>query len=166
MARTIDSSALQAWWGGRSRREQMLVALMGLSLAGFLLWFGLVSPLASAAEAAEARRAQAVQDKLAVDRTLAAIARLGPAAARPISSRPLGALVSETAAAAGVELARVEADPAGGVRVAVAGASPTVLFPWLATLQREHGVAPRHLTVLKAEGGGLALDATLDRGAR
>lgn len=154
---------MRAWWDERSPRERVLIAVMAGGLLLFALWLAVAAPLLAAGRAAEARHARAVATRTGVDRALAELARLRPPPQPASASRALQAVVSETAVAGGVEIARIEPDPAGGLRVAVASAAPAALFPWLALLQREHGVALEHLSVMKNETGGLALDATLKR---
>jgi general secretion pathway protein M len=157
---------MRTWWDSRSRREQVLLAVMGAAAAAFLLWFAVLRPLAAAGRAAEARYAAAVETDVVVNRTLADMARLKapppPASAR----RPLDAVVSEAAAAAGVNVGRIEPDPSGGLRVSSPSTAVSAVFPWLATLQREHGIVATHLTALKNDTGGLAVDATLARPVR
>jgi general secretion pathway protein M len=157
---------MRTWWETRSRREQALLAVMAAGVAAFLLWFAVLTPLAAANRAAEARYATAVETDLAVSRTLGEVARLKAPPAPASARRPLDAVVSETAAAAGVNVGRIEADPSGGLRVSSPSAPASALFPWLALLQREHGIVATHLTVLKNDTGGLAVDATLARPAR
>ncbi len=154
---------MRAWWDGRSQREKALLGVLGVGLAAFLLWFAALDPLFGWRRAAEARYAAAAADEAAVGRILAHVALLKAPAAPASAGRPLDAVVSETAAAAGVNLSRIEADPAGGLRVASPSASASVLFPWLAILQQQHGVVATHLTVLRNDTGALALDATLAR---
>ena len=154
---------MMAWWDGRTRREQVLLGVMGVCLALVLLLFGVVRPLQAAARAASERHAEAVQDQAEVARNVAAIARLKVPARAPPRRLPLEAAVSTTAAAAGIALGRVEGDPSGGLRVSAPSVAPTVLFPWLRLLQGEHGVAATHLAIVKNDTGGLTLDATLER---
>lgn len=152
-----------AWWTSRSRREQILLGVMTFCLALWLIVFGIARPLQAAARAASERHASAVATLTEVSRNVAAINRLkAPPGAAPRRA-PLDAAVSSTAQAAGISLGRVEADPGGGLRVAVPSAAPTVLFPWLGLLQTEHGVVATHLTVVKNDTGALTLDATLAR---
>lgn len=147
------------WWTTRSRREQILLgALAGLLLI-FILWFGVASPLRGAARDAEEHLARALADEAVVDAAVAEIARLGEAAPAPTRSAPVEQLVADTAAAARLEVVRIEAGEDGGVQAVVMGPSASVM-PWIALLQAEHAIAARHLTVLKGEVGQLDVDAT------
>jgi general secretion pathway protein M len=154
---------MRAWWNGRTRREQILLGVMLLCMGLVLILFGVVRPLQGAARAASERYAAALTTEAEVARNVAAIARIKAPARPGLRRAPLEAAVNTTAAAAGVVLGRVEADPAGGLRVAAPSVAPTVLFPWLSLLQRERGVVASHLTIVKNDTGGLTLDATLVR---
>lgn len=150
-----------AWWTSRSRREQILLAVLGTLALVTVVWLGAFRPLAAAARAADTRLARAAEVEAAVDRGLAELAVIRRHPRPRTASRPVAEVVVESAAAADLTLARSEPDPGGGLRISLEAVAPGALFPWLATLQREHGVAPSHLTVLKSEGGALTVDATL-----
>lgn len=154
---------MMTWWNGRTRREQILVGIMAVCLASVFILFGLVRPLQGAAKAASERHAEALRAQSEVARNVAGIAQLKSPAKTTPRRLPIDAAVNTTAAAAGITLGRVETDPAGGLRVAAPSVAPTVLFPWLSLLQREHGIAASHLAIVKNETGGLTLDATLVR---
>jgi len=148
------------WWSGRSRREQVLLGVMGALAAGLLLWFGVAAPLRGAAQDASAHLARALSDEAVVDAALAEVARLGERAATPVRSGSVEALVAETAAAAGLEVIRIEPAPEGGGVQAVVSGPSTVVLPWIAALQADHAIAARHLTLLKGDVGELDVDAT------
>lgn len=159
---------MRAWWDSRSRREQVMLALLSVLLAVTVYWFGVIGPLASAERGARERLAQAVAAEAAIDPGLAELAELAAlrrSARPPGATRPIATVAAETAAAAGLSLDRSEPDPGGGLRIGLKAVAPAQVFSWLAALQRGHGVAPSHLTVLKAEGGGLDVDATLVQAA-
>jgi general secretion pathway protein M len=148
------------WWSGRSRREQVLLGVMGALVAGFLFWFGVAAPLRGAAQDASAHLTRALADEAVVDSAVAEIARLGETAPTRSRTASVDSLVAETAAAAGLEVIRIEPAPDGqGVQAVVSGSSTTVL-PWIALLQAEHAIAARHLTLLKGDVGMLDVDAT------
>ncbi|MCR5874062.1 type II secretion system protein M [Phenylobacterium sp. J426] len=151
---------MEAWWTGRTARERMLVAVMGAAIAAFALWFGAYRPVALAKAAAERRFDAALEEQAAVRSAAARIRRLQAQAAAPPGAAPAAEAVNASAAAAGLTLQRIEPDETGGVQVAIGGVSSVKLFGWLAALQRDYGVTPRHLTVIKDEAGGLSADAT------
>src|SRR5690606_21456399 len=64
--RDAGTTPMRSWWDARSRREQVLLGVMAVGVAGFLLWFALLAPLAGARRAADARYAAAVEADVAV----------------------------------------------------------------------------------------------------
>ncbi|WP_309091693.1 type II secretion system protein GspM [Phenylobacterium sp.] len=149
-----------AWWEARTRREQALLAVMAATLSAFLLWFGVHRPVAQAREAAAQRYERALRAQGEVEAAAARIRQLQKGGASSARRAPAAEAVNASAAATGLTLSRVSPDPGGGVQVAVGGVSPAQLFPWLASLQQDYGVTARHLTVVKDDQGGLAMDAT------
>lgn len=147
------------WWTTRSRREQILLGVMGSLLAGFLLWFGVAAPLRGAAQDASNHLVRAQADEAVVDAAVAEIARLGEAAPPRTRSGSVERRVAETAAAADLEVIRIEPAEGGGVQAVVSGPS-TVVLPWIALLQAKHAIAARHLTLLKGDVGQLDVDVT------
>ncbi|MFT4933700.1 MAG: general secretion pathway protein M [Pseudoalteromonas distincta] len=148
------------WWTGRSRREQILLGVMGALAAGLLLWFGVAAPLRGAAQDASTHLARALADEAVVDAAVTEVARLGEGSPARARSASVESLVAETAATAGLEVIRIEpAAEGGGVQAVVSGPS-TVVLPWIAGLQADHAIAARHLTLLKGDVGELDVDAT------
>ena len=154
---------MRDWWNGRSRREQVLLGVMGALVAGFLLWFGVAAPLQAAAASARDHLAQARADEALVDAVAERVAAQGQAPSASSAAGPVDRVVADTAAVAGLQVVRVEAAE-GGVQAVVSGPSTSIL-PWLAFLAREQGVAARHLTLVKGEGGVPDLVATFVRAA-
>lgn len=154
------------WWETRTRREQALLAVMAVLLVAFLLWFGVYRPVSQARAAAAQRYDRALKTQAVVATATARIRQLQRGGPQSVGRAPAAEAVNASAAAAGVTLARVEPDPAGGVQVAVGGIAPAQLFPWLAALQQDYGVSARHLTIVKDEQGALAVDATFADEAR
>jgi general secretion pathway protein M len=147
------------WWTGRSRRDQILLGVMGALAMGLLLWFGVAAPLREAALGASTRLHRALADEAVVDAAVAELARLGERTPTPARSASVESLVAETAAAAGLEVIRIAPAEGGGVQAVVSGPSTSVL-PWIAQLQDDHAIAARHLTLLKGDVGELDVDAT------
>lgn len=153
-----------AWWNGRTARERWMLGALAVLALAVVLWMGVLTPLGRWAGRAAAEHDRALQTKASVDRALADMAALKSRPA-PKASQPLETLINETATAAGVTVGRLEPDPAGGMRVAIEGGQANAVFPWIARLQTEHGVAAQSLTVLK-EGEGLVVEATFVQAGR
>lgn len=123
---TIEAwlARFDAWSSGLSRREQILVGVLGALLLGLVLVFGVIRPL-------QAARAQALADIRTAETYAARIRAAGPlgSAARQRSGPPLQ-VVNDSAIANNVSV-RPEAIP-GGVRATLNGASYDAVLAWLA----------------------------------
>jgi general secretion pathway protein M len=145
-----------AWWSGRTPREQAMLAIMGALLALFAVWFLIVAPLGRATERAQAREARAAASLAAVEAAASEIEAM-----RAGRSAASAAAVRTAAEAAGVTLTSAEDSGDGTVTAAVEAAQPAALFAWLATLEREQGVAPRQLSVGKNPDGTVSAEMLL-----
>ncbi len=121
------------WFGARSSREQVLIAF-GVTLAvAVLLVAGVVRPLQVARIAAR-NDIRAYESRTA----RASAAHLGVAGRT--DHRSPSVVVTESAAAAGLTLQRL--DPEGGrLRVVVADAPFENLMQWLDQIERDSGLA-------------------------
>jgi general secretion pathway protein M len=144
-------SALQTWWQGRNRRERIMVSVMLAAIAAFLAWYGVLSPLRQARDAAQARYLRAAA---ALEETDAALALL----AEPRNSPPVARgqayaeIIVDSAGAAGVAIARRDADADGGLVLGIDGVAANTLFAWLDALREKHGVAPIAIEIDKRDG--------------
>lgn len=148
----ILGSLIQAW-RGRSVREQRMLAVLGLLLALFAAWYGVVAPALS-------WRADAA-DRLALARTRSAavhdgLARLkGEATGSVLPLADVETRVSQSAQQAGVIVTiQVEGDALG---FSVESATSAALFGWLQTLEAQHGVTASALNI--AENADATLQA-------
>lgn len=155
---------LRAWFDGRTRRERLLLAVMAVLLGAALVWYGLVTPVQAWCDAAAERRAAAAAALASVE---ADIARIEEAREtdRGGGGEPIEPLLLRTAAQAGLGLARHQAESDGAHTVWLEAAPPEVVFGWIATLERGHGVSVTNLTALKAAAGGLDVQVSFRQAA-
>lgn len=142
--------ALNAWWTGRSLREQRLLMVMTGLLAVVLLWFAVIAPVMAWRAGAAERRAEAAADLTLIE---------GGAARITGGASAMGAAEVEAAARRAADSGGVNAvfNPGeGGVGFSVNGATTAVLFGWLAALQAQ-GIDARELTV--SENADASLNA-------
>lgn len=139
---------LRLWWRGLSLREQRLLAGLGIILALMIVWLLLLRPLSAAVDDSQNRHARAVLQLHQVRAAAAEADRLAAAAPRRTDGRPVRDIVAASAAAAGLDLTSVQPE-AGGVMFAVAAARPTFLFGWIAALDRETGLKPDRVAILR-----------------
>jgi len=145
-----------AWWGARSRREQVMLGVLGALVLGIVLVFGVVKPL-------QAARASAIADIRTYETynaRLRAAGRLAPSA--PARTGPPQTVVSDSAIAQGL-LANVEPIP-GGVRATVADGSYDAVVNWLADVGATTRLTTRRVSIQRRPGPG-RVSATVEFGS-
>lgn len=141
---------LRAWWHSRNDRERLMLAVMAAALAAFFYWFGLWRPLERWRDAGQSRYLRAAAAHIETEALLAGngagtvAGRLGAAYLQTIR---------DSAARAGIEIARHGHDPATGPSVAAVNVTPATLWAWLDSLRGEHGLVPRTLHLERRDGG-------------
>jgi general secretion pathway protein M len=155
----LDAALIRfdAWWSGLTRREQMLVSVLGTLLALTVLVYGVVKPL-------QAARAQALADIRTyetLDARIRAAGALAPVRT-PRRQGPPAQVIAGSAATFGLVVAP-EATPAGA-RVSIDDASYETLMAWLADLSASSDLRVRRLSIERRAAAG-RVSATLDFGA-
>lgn len=151
---------LRNWWGERSPREQWMLGAMVAAIAAFLMWFAVLTPLASGLERARARHNQAVIDLATVRGKAAALKSLLAKPALPLGA-PVSAFVSQSAGEAGFTLSRTDPVGTNGVAIAIVAAKSPALFDWLNSLDAR-GIFVSQLTIRINSDMTIAVDATLN----
>lgn len=153
---------LRTWWGERSPREQWMLGAMTSVIAAFLLWFAVITPLASGLERARARHNQAVIDLATVRGKASALKAILAQPVLPLGA-PVPAFVSQSASDAGFTLSRTDPVGTNGVAITIAAAKSPALFNWLKSLDAR-GIFVSQLSIRINSDMTVAADATL--GAR
>ncbi|WP_029935645.1 type II secretion system protein GspM [Sphingomonas sp. UNC305MFCol5.2] len=155
----LDSALIRFdnWWSGLSRRERVLVSVLGGLLAFAVLVYGVVKPL-------QAARADSLADIRTYETLSARIRAAGTlTAARPARRQGAPAqIVSSSAASFGLTAAP-EVIP-GGVRVVIADASYDTLVAWLADLAGSSDLRVKRLSMQRRPTTG-RVSASVDFGA-
>ncbi|MDB5471675.1 MAG: hypothetical protein JWR84_3235 [Caulobacter sp.] len=151
--------SLRSAWEARSRREQVMLAVMGLAILLVVGWFAVLQPLNGAVKGSETRLSKAA-DRFA---QLDAAARTG---GLPVTTgQPLQTVVEASAAAAGLTVDRRREETDGRLTVWLTGADPGLMMTWLTSLARAQGVAVSEMTASRTDGGLLEAQITLERPA-
>ena len=155
----LDSALIRFdnWWSGLSRRERVLVSVLGGLLAFAVLVYGVVKPL-------QAARADSLADIRTYETLSARIRAAGTlTAARPARRQGAPAqIVSSSATSFGLTAAP-EVIP-GGVRVVIADASYDTLVAWLADLAGSSDLRVKRLSMQRRPTTG-RVSASVDFGA-
>jgi general secretion pathway protein M len=146
------AATITGWCGARAPRERIMLAAMLLAVLAFVLWLGAWRPLQAAADAAREHRMRATAALAEVRAGVAAIADLQARQPAPLTTDALANAVLRTAAAERVPISRQRTDEAGVFTVGIDAVQATILFGWLDTLKRQHGLAPIRLEVEERNG--------------
>lgn len=156
-------ASLKSYWMERSRREQVLLGIMGALFALVILWLGIIRPVDSGLASARGRHAEALERNAQVRAKVEALRRLPRGTTLAV---PLDQLVGQSAGEAGFTLERNQPQGPGRVDIAIASAKPTAFLAWIAALEAQ-GVTVETLTAQPAPtAGAISVQAVLQAGAR
>lgn len=147
--------AARQWWMSRSDRERVLLAVMLAAVLGVVGWYGIISPLRSAAEDSQTRVETAAR-KLA---SLKAAARVNASQPARTAAAPQ-VLVEASAVKAGVPIARRRQDANGQFTIWIEAIDARILLPWVAAVEREGGFTVADLTASRLDGGVVEAEIT------
>jgi type II secretory pathway component PulM len=143
---------MKEWFYGLQPRERWIFSIGAVAAVIMILWIGALRPLQSGTAALRT----AVDSK---QRLLLEVSRLdgaGPAVSgRQGSDQTLVVIVSNTAAAQGLDLPRTRPNGPSGIDVTFQGASFDALVTWLVTLHTTYGVDVETASFSSAREPGL-----------
>ncbi len=155
---------MRAFWEKLSPRERVFV-MAGGAIVGLLVLLQLiVAPAIGWREAMKAKRAGA-EDLYRLVASASANAGGAAASAGADLSTPIINVVTDTAAAGGVEISFRNARPDGGVDATIA-ADPEKLFDWLRTIESRYGVTVAAADIAREKDGRVRAQLTLARRGR
>lgn len=157
MSSTDSGIRLRAsdWWLAREPRERLMLVVMGIAVAAFVLWLGLLRPLQAWAEEARARHDRAAAGLAWVQSAVRELEARGigqPAPQADQADNGFKDIILATAASARVEVTRQRTDEAGGLSIGIDAVGAPELFAWLDRLYADHGIAPVSMQVDKRNG--------------
>jgi general secretion pathway protein M len=148
----------QAWFDGRTVREQRMLAVMLAVIVLCAVWLLIIQPLWSwKAEAAD-RRARAQTD-LAYVTTQTSRAEVS---STTVSGPPIEPLALQTAEAARLTIT-TGMDEAGAFGFRAANTSSAALFGWLAELKTGHGIDAIRLDIVENADATVTAEGALSR---
>lgn len=153
------------WYLGRTRREQILLAILTALAVGIIAIFLIAAPLIAGIQDARESYDEAVMRHGRIEAKVDALDGGADSRGRPPSG-PLADFVRQSAEAAGFALDSNEPAGEGQVAIRIASATPEALFSWLGGLEAR-GVSIDSLTIDPVDGvnGTLSVSATLRRPA-
>jgi general secretion pathway protein M len=150
-------AAARDWWQARSSREQMLLGALALLALAALLLIAVVRPL-------EAARARAAGDIRTYDMLAMRLRAAGPGLTAGVHRGPPAQIVSQTAAANGLTVQRVEPEN-GKLRVVFADAPFEAVLRWVAEIERTSALRISEVQIERsAQGNGVSAQFLLAGG--
>lgn len=140
------------WWLNREPRERVMLVVMGIAVAAFMLWLGLLRPLQAWAHEARARHDRAAAELAWVRSAVRELEAKGTGQPAPQAVTGFKEIILDTAAGTRVEVTRQRIDEAGGLAIGIDAVGPPELFAWLDRLYADHGIAPVSMQVDKRNG--------------
>lgn len=144
---------MKSWWDNLSARERTLISVAVILATVLAISLGVIRPLNSWKQSAEAdlERARASLDLV----TQAAATGGGQTTAAPNGSIPLRQAITTTAAALQIELVRIGADVDGQAEVQPGRINGDILFEWFNTLAADYGVEVAFADISRADDGSI-----------
>jgi len=156
--------AVREWYGGRTRREQLLLLAMVAVAVPVLLWLLVVGPVTSAYRDSLNEQLEAV-DRHGRVLALAEAAKARPARGRaPDAGADIQLLLTEAAAQAGIALQQATPDGQDSANVAASGVRAPAVAQWLRELDAR-GIAVGELRMTPQADGTVSISARLVRAA-
>lgn len=154
-------ATVRAWYGGLSRREQVLVGVAGALAASVLLIFGIIVPALSAIDRAELAHDEAVQRRGRIEATVDATLAQKPSG-RVAGGADIELIVTQGAAEKGFDLVKSANAAPGQMTFRMDQARAPALLAWLTELESQ-GVATNSLTLRSATNGSVTVEAQLQK---
>ncbi|WP_404711569.1 type II secretion system protein GspM [Sphingomonas sp. MMS24-J13] len=150
-------AAARDMWQARSSREQILLAVLALLALAALLLVAVVRPL-------ETARARAAADIRTYDMLAMRLRAAGPGLAADMHRGPPAQIVSQTAAASGLTVQRVEPEN-GKLRVVFADAPFEAVLRWVSEIERTSALRIGEAQIERsAQGNGVSAQFLLAGG--
>jgi len=155
----LDAALIRfdAWWSGRSRREQVMLGGLALFLGALVLVFGVIKPL-------QAARASALQDIRTYETYTARIRAAGTLSASQPQRRQGSPADVINGSVGSFGLTATVAPISGGARATIADGSYDSLMAWLADLSATSSLRIRRVDIQRTATPG-RVSATVDFGA-
>ena len=156
---------IRSYWDGRTSREQVLYAVMGLLLAVLLLTVAVIQPLRAYHErsqtdyVASMRLYRSIQQDAALYRQLQDNAQQQAGSQQSIRS-----IVGALALGEGIAIARMIPGDDGSLSVNIERADTAAVMRWLVALEERYGIRVLSSTLDRHETGMTQASVVLRRG--
>ncbi|GGB58184.1 MULTISPECIES: type II secretion system protein GspM [Henriciella] len=163
---------MTSWWESLSVREKALISAAGLLTVLLIGWYGLVSPVSSARDAARLDRQAAAEELSRIERLTASIrarpnanAAVAVSTGAVLSADAFKTEVTRQAQSAGLAIARLQGGDSGRFSLVFEQADPRQLFYWMSTVEMQLGGRIEKMSVDQAGNGRVRATVELSGGA-
>lgn len=157
-------ASIRLWFAALSQREQYLVAIAGALTTVVVVIFGILLPLLSAIEQAEADHDEAVQRRGRIVATVDA-AQKQPKSDGAQASSDIDLVVTQGAAEKGFDLLKSPNAAPGEISFRIDKARSPALLAWLTELEAQN-IVVHSVSLRSGADGTVTVDAQLGAGAR
>jgi general secretion pathway protein M len=152
---------VKSWYAALSRREQVMVGVLGALVALTVLVYGMILPIGNWYDSANERYRLAVENSSRVMARLAVLERGGTRQVAG-SGEPVNLVLATDASELGLELSSNQAQGNQSATIVIPSATPPAFFGWVAQLERQ-GIILQSLNMRPGQGGTVAINATFRR---
>ena len=150
--------AVKNWFSALSRREQVLIAIMGIMITTTLLFYAVARPLSDGMDHAQFNHEQMVKRNMSLKSKLKLLGSVPAEKPQRIEIGNLLEFIRRGATEQGFELAIIKSESDGRVAIAISSARPSAFLTWLSSLEGQ-GVYAEQLSARPA--GPSTISATV-----
>ena len=155
--------AVKTWFMALSRREQILVGILGALLALTILVFGIVQPLIDGYAGARSDHRTALTESARLSAKLDMLEKGGAGSQRQVAGS-LHQVLAESAAERGFVVDSNTPRGNDAATITMASAGPAAFFAWVNDLEAQ-GIRLESLTTTPASNGAISVNASFASGA-
>lgn len=151
--------SLNQWFVALSRREQILIGILGVLLAGVVVVYAIALPIDRSVDESRQKLADMTLQSGRIAAKTAQLSGVGEAP-RPTLSGELNLLLAGEATERGFTLDRNQPSGTDRAEIAIGSARGPAFLAWLADLE-SRGVVAEQLSMRRNEAGNVAVTARL-----
>lgn len=141
---------MKAWFLQLQRREQLSLLALGFTVALYLLYMLLWSPLHSMRDGMEAQNRGVAESLQRVDAMVSEIMYLRDSGARTTTRRNLTSLINRSTARLDLQVSRLQPNSRGEIQVRLESAAFDDVLAWMHEMESREGLLVREVSLTQA----------------
>ncbi len=158
----MATSTVIRWWRGRAAREQVLLTVLAVLLAGLTLVYGIYQPLLAFKARSERHYAQAAADHQAIMPLVASVKAASGREGQRLTAETLQSWLDDSTKAQGLSLSNYTPMGDGKVSFWVSGTSTGAVMGWLMDLEQLKNYRLSEATITRDDAGRANLEVVLE----